>query len=82
MYFNKETLSKGGKKRKARLLIELDLINPDNPLGREMMVGQVARQFFQLGEVHGVLYGRRTSSENGRKLTTSNRAGSKSLPMH
>ena len=28
------------------------LLIPDNPLGREMMARQVARQFCRLGEVH------------------------------
>ena len=54
--------------------------HPDNPLGREMMVWQVARQFCWLGEVHSLVYGRRASGknggENGRKLTTSTRVGS------
>ena len=34
-----------------------------------MMVRQVARQFYGLGEVHRLVYGGRTSGENGRTLT-------------
>ena len=30
----------------------LGILNPDNPLGREMMARQVARQFCRLREVH------------------------------
>ena len=40
-----------------------------------MMARQVARQFcrqfFRLREVHSLVYGRRASGENGRKLTAS-----------
>ena len=57
------------------------IFNPDNPLGREMMARQVARQFCRLGEVHSLVYGRRASGENGRKLTASTRVGSKSRLM-
>ncbi len=46
-----------------------------------MMVRQVARQFCRLGEVHSLVYGRRASGENGRKLTTSTRVGSESRLM-
>ena len=50
-----------------------------------MMVMQVARQFCRLGEVHGLVYERRTSGknggENGRKLTASTRVGSQSRLM-
>ena len=53
-------------------------MNPDNPLGREMMTRQVARQFCWLGEVDSLVYGRRASGENSRKLTASTRVGSKS----
>ena len=52
-------------------------INPDNSLGREMM----AKQFCRLGEVHSLVYGRRASGENGRKLTASTRVGSESRLM-
>jgi hypothetical protein len=38
-----------------------------------MMTRQVARQFCRLGEVHSLVYGRRASGENGRKLTASTR---------
>ena len=45
-----------------------------------MMVRQVARHFCRLGEVHGLVYGRRAGGknggENGRKLTASTRVGS------
>jgi hypothetical protein len=34
-----------------------------------MMARRVARQFCRLGEVHSLVYGRRASGENGRKLT-------------
>ena len=37
----------------------------DNPLGREMMARQIARQFCRLREVHSLVYGRRTSGKNG-----------------
>jgi hypothetical protein len=51
-----------------------------------MMVRQVARQFCRLGEVHGLVYGRRASGknggENGRKLTASTRVGSQSRLMN
>jgi hypothetical protein len=50
-------------------------LNPDNPLGREMMARQVARQFCRLGEVHSLVYGGRASGEDGRKLTVSTRVG-------
>ena len=40
-----------------------------------MMARQVARQFCRLGEVHSLIYGRRASDENGRKLTASTRVG-------
>jgi hypothetical protein len=40
-----------------------------------MMVRQVTRQFFRLGEFHSLVYGRRASGENGRKLTVSTRVG-------
>ncbi|SCX37492.1 hypothetical protein SAMN05720354_101115 [Nitrosospira sp. Nsp1] len=50
-----------------------------------MMARQVARQFCQLREVHGLIYGRRAGSrnggENGRKLTASTRVGSQSRLM-
>ena len=50
-----------------------------------MMVRQVARQFCRLGEVHGLVYGRRAGGknggENGRKLTASTRVGSESRLM-
>ena len=50
-----------------------------------MMVMQVARQFCRLGEVHSLVYERRTSGknggENGRKLTASTRVGSQSRLM-
>lgn len=42
------------------------------------MVRQVARQFCRLREVHSLVYGRRASGENGRKLTVSTGAGSES----
>ena len=45
------------------------------------MARQVARQFCRLGEVHSLVYGRRASSENGRKLTTSTRVGSETHLM-
>ncbi len=46
-----------------------------------MMARQVARQFCRLGEVHSLVYGRRASGENGRKLTASTRVGSESRLM-
>ncbi len=50
-----------------------------------MMARQVARQFCRLGEVHSLVYGRRTSGKNGgkngRKLTASTRVGSESRLM-
>ncbi|SCX77656.1 hypothetical protein [Nitrosospira sp. Nsp13] len=50
-----------------------------------MMVRQVTRQFFRLGVIHSLVYGRRASGknggENGRKLTASTRAGSESRLM-
>ena len=46
-----------------------------------MMVRQVGRQFCRLGEGHSLVYGRRASGENGRKLTTSTRVGSESRLM-
>lgn len=50
-----------------------------------MTVRQVTRQFLRLGEIHSLVYGRRTSGknggENGRKLTASTRAGSESHLM-
>jgi hypothetical protein len=46
-----------------------------------MMTRQVARQFCRLGEVHSLIYGRRASGENGRKLTASTPVGSKSRLM-
>lgn len=33
-----------------------------------MMARQLARQFCWLGEVHRLVYGRRASGKNGRKL--------------
>ena len=59
-----------------------DELNPDNSLGREMMAKQVARQFCRLREVHSLVYGRRASGENGRKLTASTRVGSQSRLMN
>ena len=57
-----------------------------NPLGREMMVRQVARRFCRLGEVHSLVYEHHTSGknggENGRKLTDSTRVASESRPMN
>jgi hypothetical protein len=47
-----------------------------------MMARPVARQFCRLGEVHSLVYGRRASGENGRKLTASTRVGSKSRLMN
>ena len=47
-----------------------------------MMARQVERQFFRLREVHSLVYGRRASSENGRNLTASTRAGSQSRLMN
>ena len=41
----------------------------------------MARQFCRLGEVHSLVYGRRPSGENGRKLTASTRVGSESRLM-
>jgi len=46
-----------------------------------MMARQVARQFCRLAEVHSLVYGRRASGENGRKLTASTRIGSESRLM-
>ena len=46
-----------------------------------MMARQVARQFCRLGEVHSLVYGRRASGKNGRKLTASTRVGSESRLM-
>ena len=46
-----------------------------------MMTRQVARQFCRWGEAHSLIYGRRASGENGRKLTASTRVGSKSSLM-
>ncbi len=46
-----------------------------------MMARQVGRQFCRLGEVHSLVYGRRASGENDRKLTTSTRVGSESRLM-
>ncbi|MEO7559651.1 MAG: hypothetical protein ABIT23_05275 [Nitrosospira sp.] len=46
-----------------------------------MRVRQVARQFCRLGDVHSWVYGRRSSGENGRKLTASTRVGSESRLM-
>ncbi len=46
-----------------------------------MMARQVARQFCRLGEVHSLVYGRRASGKNGRKLTASTRVGSQSRLM-
>ncbi|WP_025041606.1 hypothetical protein [Nitrosospira briensis] len=67
-------------------LLGLTALNPDNPLGREMMARQVARQFCRLREVHSLVYGRRAGSknggENGRKLTASTRVGSQSRLMN
>ena len=40
-----------------------------------MMVRQVARQVCRLGEVHSLVYGRRASGGNGRKLTAGARVG-------
>ncbi|MEO7559057.1 MAG: hypothetical protein ABIT23_02230, partial [Nitrosospira sp.] len=57
------------------------LFNLDNSSGREMMARQVARQFCRLGEVHSLVYGRRASGENGRKLAASTRVGSQSRLM-
>ena len=45
------------------------------------MARQIARQFCRLGEVHSLVYGRRASGENGRKLTASTRVGSESRLM-
>ena len=62
--------------------MRLPALNPDNPLGREMMARQVARQFCRLREVHSLVYGRRAGGENGRKLTASTRVGSQSRLMN
>jgi hypothetical protein len=51
------------------------ILNLDNSLGPEMMARQVVRQFCRLGEVHSLVYGRRASGENGRKMTASTRVG-------
>lgn len=46
-----------------------------------MTVRQVAKQFCWLGEVHNLVYGRRTNGKNGgensRKLTASTRGGAR-----
>ncbi|BCT68052.1 hypothetical protein NNRS527_01644 [Nitrosospira sp. NRS527] len=51
-----------------------------------MMARRVARQFCRLGEIHILVYGRRSGSknggENGRKLTASTRVGSQSRLMN
>ncbi|SDA22946.1 hypothetical protein SAMN05216315_11949 [Nitrosospira sp. Nsp18] len=47
-----------------------------------MMARQVARQFCRLREVHSLVYGRRASGENGRKLTASARVGSQNRLMN
>ncbi|BCT69041.1 hypothetical protein NNRS527_02654 [Nitrosospira sp. NRS527] len=47
-----------------------------------MMARQVARQFCRLREVHSLVYGRRASGKNGRKLTVSTRVGSRSRLMN
>ena len=46
------------------------------------MARRVARQFCRLGEVHSLVYGRRASGKNGRKLAASTRVGSKSRLMN
>jgi len=46
-----------------------------------MMVRQVARQFYRLGEDHNLVYGRQANGENGHKLTVSTRIGSESRLM-
>ena len=46
-----------------------------------MMVRQVARQYCRLREVYSLVYGRRASGENGRKLTASTRVGSQNRLM-
>jgi hypothetical protein len=51
------------------------ILNPDNSSGPEMMARQVVRQFCRLGEVHSLVYRRRASGENSRKLTASTRVG-------
>lgn len=56
-------------------------LNPDNPLAREMMVRQLARQFCRLGEDHSLVYGPQANGENGHKLTVSTRIGSESRLM-
>ncbi len=66
-------LEKGGTV--AGAVQGMSAFNPDNPLGREMMARQFARQFCRLGEVHSLIYGRRASGENGRKLTASTCVG-------
>ena len=43
-----------------------------------MMARQVAKQFCRLREVHSLVYGRRASGKNGRKLAASTRVGLKS----
>ena len=63
------------------LQMEILDLNPENPLGREMMTRQFAGRFYWLGEVHSLDYGRRASGKNGRKLTVSTRVGSKSRLM-
>jgi hypothetical protein len=45
------------------------------------MARQVARQFCCLGEAHSLVYGRRASGKNGRKLTASTRVGAECLLM-
>ncbi len=40
-----------------------------------MKARQIARQFCGLGEVHSLIYGRRASCVNDRKLTASTHAG-------
>ena len=47
-----------------------------------MMARQVARQFCRLREVHSLVYERRASGENGRKLTASARVGSQNRLMN
>ena len=47
-----------------------------------MMARQVARQFCRLREAHSLVYGRRVSGKNGRKLTAGIRVGSQSRLMN
>ena len=47
-----------------------------------MVASQVERQFCRLREVPGLVYGRRTGSKNGGKLTASTRVGSQSRLMN